>query len=266
MKVNSEYILGYQVISCGITECVDEIVDSIVISSEATTPKPTSWLACMNPHSYAVTLDDKQFSLALKHADWLVPDGAGIVLASKLLGGKIRERVTGYDIFRGVLKELNSRGEYKIFFLGSTVDNLLAIRNRLQTDYPNLSVAGIYSPPFKTDYTSDELNEMIDKINAAEPDVLWVGMTAPKQEKWLFDNLERLNIRFAGAIGAVFDFYTGKVKRSNEVFQRFGLEWLPRLIQQPRRLWRRMFISAPIFLWHVVKFRTKFGRNNLHLD
>jgi len=94
---------------------------------------------------------------------------------------------------------------------------------------------------------------MIDAINATQADVLWVGMTAPKQEKWIYVNRERLEVRFAAAIGAVFDFYTGRVKRSHPVFQWLGLEWLPRLVQQPRRLWRRMFISAPIFLWDAVK-------------
>ena len=94
---------------------------------------------------------------------------------------------------------------------------------------------------------------MVTAVNAAAPDVLWVGMTAPKQEKWILENHARLNVKFAAAIGAVFDFYTGKVKRSHPVFQRLGLEWLPRLIQQPRRLWRRMFVSAPIFIWHVLR-------------
>jgi N-acetylglucosaminyldiphosphoundecaprenol N-acetyl-beta-D-mannosaminyltransferase len=99
---------------------------------------------------------------------------------------------------------------------------------------------------------------MIAAINASKADVLWVGMTAPKQEKWIFENRARLNVKFAGAIGAVFDFYTGRVKRSHPVFQRLGLEWLPRLVQQPRRLWRRMFVSAPIFVWHVLKQKVGF--------
>jgi N-acetylglucosaminyldiphosphoundecaprenol N-acetyl-beta-D-mannosaminyltransferase len=93
---------------------------------------------------------------------------------------------------------------------------------------------------------------MIDLINQSKADVLWVGMTAPKQEKWIYQNKNRLSVKFIGAIGAVFDFYTGEVKRSPVLFQKLGLEWLPRLIQQPKRLWRRMFISAPYFLWHVI--------------
>ncbi len=82
-------------------------------------------------------------------------------------------------------------------------------------------------------------------------------MTAPKQEKWLHQHQAELNVKFAAAVGAVFDFYSGRVKRSHPVFQRLGLEWLPRLLQQPRRLWRRMGVSAPIFLWHVLRQRRK---------
>ncbi len=174
-----------------------------------------------------------------------------MIFASKLLAGNIHERVTGSDIFQSVLGELNKIDGYSVFFLGSTDQTLAAIRARMAVDFPGLRVAGMYSPPFKPAYSQSELDEMVKTINDAKPDVLWVGMTAPKQEKWIFENCARLNVTFAGAIGAVFDFYTGQVKRSHPFFQRMGLEWLPRLIQQPRRLWRRMFISAPIFVWHV---------------
>jgi N-acetylglucosaminyldiphosphoundecaprenol N-acetyl-beta-D-mannosaminyltransferase len=122
----------------------------------------------------------------------------------------------------------------------------------MSKDYPNIRFAGSYSPPYKDDYDEKELDEMIEIINQAHPDILWVGMTAPKQEKWIYQNLHRLDIRFAAAIGAVFDFYTGRVKRSHPIFQKLGLEWLPRLVQQPKRLWRRTFISAPIFIWNVL--------------
>jgi N-acetylglucosaminyldiphosphoundecaprenol N-acetyl-beta-D-mannosaminyltransferase len=97
----------------------------------------------------------------------------------------------------------------------------------------------------------------VHAVNAARPDVLWVGLSAPKQEKWIAEHLHRLDVPFVGAIGAMFDFYAGTVKRSPPVFRRVGLEWLPRLIQEPRRLWRRMFESAPVFLWHVLRERLR---------
>jgi N-acetylglucosaminyldiphosphoundecaprenol N-acetyl-beta-D-mannosaminyltransferase len=140
-----------------------------------------------------------------------------------------------------------------VFFLGASEETLALIRARMAVDYPAIRVAGTYSPPFKPEYSAAELDEMITAVNAARPDVLWVGMTAPKQEKWIFQNLHRLDVKFAGAVGAVFDFYVGKVKRSHPAFQELGLEWLPRLLRQPVRLWRRTFVSAPIFVWHVVR-------------
>jgi N-acetylglucosaminyldiphosphoundecaprenol N-acetyl-beta-D-mannosaminyltransferase len=133
------------------------------------------------------------------------------------------------------------------------------MRQRMARDYPNIKVAGLYSPPFKDVYSRAEINEMIKAINAAAPDVLWVGLSAPKQEKFIFENRARLNVKFIGAVGAVFDFYAGNIRRNeNSWFVHHGLEWLPRLLQEPGRLWPRMFVSAPVFVWHVVKQRFKF--------
>ena len=249
----AEDIAGYQVSIQNARACVSDIVCWVKNEGQVSKgDKNCRWLACMNPHSFAVARHDRLFSRALHSADWLIPDGIGVIFASKLLSGNIHERVTGSDIFQGVLEELNKIGGYRVFFLGSTDQTLAAIRARMAVDYPSLQVVGMYSPPFKSSYSQSELDEMVKFINDAKPDVLWVGMTAPKQEKWIFENCTRLNVSFAGAIGAVFDFYTGQVKRSHPFFQRMGLEWLPRLIQQPKRLWRRMFISAPIFVWHVL--------------
>lgn len=244
-------ILSYAVYSGSLVQCADSVVSRI---SNNDAP---CWLACINPHSYVAALDESEFSDALHGADWLIPDGSGIVLASYLLGGNIRQRITGSDIFSALNSKANEIGGFSVFFLGSTADCLEEIRVRMALDYPQILFSGSYSPPFKQNYTEVELEAMIAAINHARPDILWVGMTAPKQEKWIHQNLHRLDVRFAAAIGAVFDFYTGRVKRSHPIFQRLGLEWLPRLIQEPRRLWRRMFISAPIFLWHVVRARLR---------
>jgi len=246
-----ENILGYDVNTLSVDACADSLFQSLREGKR-------TWLACFNPHSYAVTLEDETFASALKEADWLVPDGHGVVLASRLLGGTIRGRVTGSDVFSGLHKHLNAAGGMRVYFLGSTKETLALIKQRMAIDYPNIKVAGIYSPPFKDVYSNAEISAMIKAINSAAPDVLWVGLSAPKQEKFIFENRARLNVKFVAAVGAVFDFYTGNVKRSHPVFQRLGLEWLPRLIQEPRRLWRRMFVSAPVFIWHVVKQKMKF--------
>lgn len=246
-----ENILGYAVNTNEADACADVIVRAIRSDSGG----GCSWLACLNPHSYAVALDDTQFAAALKDADWLIPDGVGVVMASRMLGGSIKQRVTGTDIFLALNERMNLASGSSVFFLGATEETLDLIRQRMARDFPRIRVAGCYSPPFKPMYSSAELAEMIAAINVAAPDVLWVGMTAPKQEKWIHENRSRLKVKFAGAIGAVFDFYTGRVNRSPIIFQKLGLEWLPRLVQQPRRLWRRMFVSAPIFMWHTLRAR-----------
>jgi N-acetylglucosaminyldiphosphoundecaprenol N-acetyl-beta-D-mannosaminyltransferase len=257
-----EDIVGYKVATLSLNACVADVVEWVMCTHSDVSSKRCAWLACFNPHSYAVSLNDSVFSKALVEADWLIPDGAGVILASKILGGQIRNRVTGSDIFYGVHDALNKIGGQSVFFFGASEKTLFEIRARMAIDFPEISVAGTYSPPFKPNYSPTELEEMINVINAAKPDVLWVGMTAPKQEKWIYENRSRLNVRFAGAIGAVFDFYSGSVRRSHPLFQQLGLEWLPRLVQQPRRLWRRMFVSAPIFLAHVIKARLWSGRRS----
>ena len=141
--------------------------------------------------------------------------------------------------------------------MGSTPKNLEKIKNKMALRYPNITIAGTFSPPFKSQFNDDDEIKMINEINRAKPDVLWVGMTAPKQEKWIYKNKEKLDVYFIGAIGAVFDFFTGNVKRPQSWFLKHGLEWLPRLIQEPKRLWRRNMVSGPAFILSVLKHRFK---------
>jgi len=188
-------------------------------------------------------------------ADIVTPDGMGMLIASRILGGRIHKRITGSGIFRELSYALNREVGFRYFFLGSTQENLAHFQNKMQEDFPNIEIAGMYSPPFKPEFSFEENNVMVDAVNHAEPDVLWVGMTAPKQEKWIYLHKDRLNVKFIGAVGAVFDFYIGTVKRSNSWFLEHGLEWLPRLIQEPRHLWNRTLISAPLFLMRVLMQR-----------
>ena len=211
-------------------------------------------LVCANPHSLVVARRDPLFGEAILRADLVVPDGIGVVLATRLSGAGLGERITGSDIFLGLSRTLDKRGG-SVFFLGSTGENLARIVVRLQVDFPGVTVAGSYAPPFKAEFSDADNEAMVAAVNSARPDVLWVGMTAPKQEKWIQQHRHLLDVRFIAAIGAVFDFYTGRVQRSHPLFQRLGLEWLPRLLQEPRRLWRRNLVSNPLFVLQVLKER-----------
>ena len=243
---STESILGYAVSTMALGQCVGRIEHWLG------TGAVRKLFICANPHSLVQAEDDPLFRQAIHGADLLTPDGVGIVLASRILGGTIRERVTGSDIFSGLSKVLNDTGGRSYFFLGSAEKTLASIKEKLARDCPNIRFAGSYSPPFKAEFNSEENRLMVEAINAAAPDVLWVGMTAPKQEKWIHQHRDQLTVKFIGAIGAVFDFYVGNVKRSHPVFQRMGLEWLPRLVQEPRRLFRRNFISSPLFLLRIL--------------
>ena len=214
------------------------------------------WFACLNPHSCEVAEKDGDFKRALQGADILVPDGVGVVMASRWLNGRVDHRVTGHDVFDSVHHRLMETGG-RVFFLGSTEQVLRKIEERFTADFPNLSLVGTYSPPYKQEFSEIDNARMIEAVNRAKPDVLWVGMTAPKQEKWIAQNIDQLEVGFAGAIGAVFDFYAGTVRRSSPVFQRMGLEWLPRLLQEPRRLWYRNFVSNPKFVFRVLGARLR---------
>ena len=247
-----ENILGYNVDAFSADECADELFGRLRGEGR------NSWLACFNPHSYALSLKDELFPRALKAADWLVPDGTGVVLASGMLGGRIKDRVTGSDVFAGLNKRLDAAGNMRVFFLGATEESLALIRQRMAQDYPGITIAGTFSPPFKEEFSEADNRVMIEMINKARPDVLWVGMSAPKQEKWIYLNKERLEVPFIAAVGAVFDFYAGTIRREMDSWVvNHGLEWLLRLVQEPRRLWRRTFVSAPVFFWNVFRERLR---------
>lgn len=244
--MRTEHILGYDIFSGSVGDCSQSIATAFDSDDGQ-----CRWLACLNPHSYVVAQRDESFFSALKRADWIIPDGIGIVLAGRILGRPLTERITGFDVFDGVMRKLNERSG-SVFFLGSTRDNLMLISQKLHEDYPNVKLVGTYSPPFKNDFSEEDNIKMINEIVSVRPDVLWVGMTAPKQEKWIADMRSELPVRFVGAIGAVFDFYSGNVARSHPFFREVGLEWLPRLLKEPKRLWRRMGISAPLFILDVL--------------
>ncbi len=245
--MNTENILGYHIMTETKDRCIGRIMDGIYGREKRKV------LVCANPHSLEVARRDPLFDEALKSADFLIPDGVGIVIASKINRGRIKDRITGSDVFQEVSSALNERRGYRYFFLGSTEDNLRCIREKMSNDFPCIDVAGTYSPPFREDFDDRENGEMVAAINTVKPHVLWVGMTAPRQEKWIHLNRRRLDVSFIAAVGAVFDFYTGRVKRSHPVFRSMGLEWLPRLVRDPVRLWRRNFVSNPKFLIRVTR-------------
>ena len=205
----------------------------------------------INPHSYCVAKKDMAFKKALQQSDFLLPDGVGIVLAAKVLKGKKIEKIAGYDVFMHLMQQLN-QSTGSCFFLGAAPETLEKIKERAAKDFPNVKIH-TYSPPYKAIFTSEDSEEMCKAVNAVQPDALFVGMTAPKQEKWVHQYKEHLNANIICSIGAVFDFYAGTVKRPSQFWINIGLEWLPRFLKEPKRLAERNLISTPKFILEVVK-------------
>jgi len=213
----------------------------------------------ISPHSYIVARKDNLFSEALMASDFIIPDGVGIVMAARALAGKKIEKIAGSDLHDVIINALNIR-KGSCFYLGSSDATLQKIRERLSREHPAVRV-GSFSPPYKTVFSKDDNILMINAINEFNPYVVFVGMTAPKQEKWVYQNKHLINAPVICSIGAVFDFYAGTVKRPGKFWIYIGLEWLPRLLREPRRLWRRTLISTPLFIWFVLreKLRIKAG-------
>lgn len=207
----------------------------------------------INPHSYITAKNDKLFAEALRDSDLLIPDGSGIVLAAKIINKKSIKKIAGADLHEYLLKTMNEKNG-KVFYMGSSQNTLDKIEERIKKEYPNIVVES-YSPPFKPEFTKEEDDVILDLINKFKPNVLFIGMTAPKQEKWLHAHKDSLEFNIASSVGAVFDFYAGTVERPSEIWLNLHLEWLPRLLNEPKRLWRRNFVSTPLFLWEIFKFK-----------
>lgn len=247
-------VLGYDVFSHSLSSLAEEIDHHL----KSGTSK--AWLCCLNPHSYAVSKSLQTFSDAITSATWVIPDGIGLVLAGNILGRPVQERITGSDTF-GAVSSLADRSHYKVFFLGASEEVLQLISEKYSRDFPGSSIVGTYSPPYKAEFSDADVDKMVASVNTAGADILWVGMTSPKQDIFIARNIHRLDVKFAAGIGAVFDFYAGCTPRASELMIRWKLEWLHRFFMSPKRMWRRIFVSGPIFLLDVVKARC-FGQRS----
>lgn len=213
----------------------------------------------INPHSYVTAKSDTLFKEALLSSDTLIADGSGILLAAQEIHNISMKKIAGADLHHYLLLELNKTNG-TVFYMGAAPSTLAKIHEKISVEFPNISMES-YSPPFKPDFSTVDSELIINKVNEFNPDVLFIGMTAPKQEKWLHQHKHKLNFKVASSIGAVFDFYAGTVDRPSPFWIKIHLEWLPRLLKEPRRLWRRNFISTPIFLFDMFLYKFGYKKN-----
>src|SRR5262245_26292189 len=183
-------------------------------------------------------------------AGLVTPDGMPLVWLSRLRGFSWVDRVYGPDLMLAVCQHSLVK-RYRHYFYGGDKGVVEALANRLKQQFPGLQVAGSWSPPFRP-LTCDEDDEAIRAINRTEPDIVWVGLSTPKQEHWMYNHLGCITAPVMIGVGAAFDFHAGTKRQAPRWMQRSGLEWFFRLTQEPRRLWRRYLIDNPWFLCLIL--------------
>ena len=189
---------------------------------------------------------DKEFFEILNKSDLSTPDSVGVEMAAKRLNKPLKQRIQGQKYFRKIVEEGEKLG-WSFYILGGKENTPQKAVQNLKKIYPNLNVVGLHEGFFKND---EDENKVIEEINSLKPNVLIVAMGAPKQEKWIYKNKDKLKVDVACGQGGTLDYEAGNIKRAPEAFQKIGLEWLWRLIKQPSRIVRMMVL--PVFLFKIL--------------
>jgi N-acetylglucosaminyldiphosphoundecaprenol N-acetyl-beta-D-mannosaminyltransferase len=216
------------------------------------------WIARCDPHYVCVTTvhgvmesrRDPALQQIHNRAGMVTPDGMPLVWLCRLMGFGYVERVYGPDLLLAVCQGSVEKG-YRHFFYGGVPGVAEILATRLQARFPGLQVAGVDAPPFRPLRPAED-QAAVEHINAARPDIVWVGISTPKQERWMAAHIGRVVAPVLIGVGAAFDFHAGLKTQAPRWVQRSGLEWLFRLAMEPRRLWRRYLINNPWFLWLIL--------------
>lgn len=204
------------------------------------------YICVANVHTTVTAHDDPSYRAVQNGAVMALPDGGPLSQYSRRKGFAQAARVTGPDLMKEMLRE-SAQKHYRHYFYGSTQETLDILREKITRNYPGAVIAGMASPPFRP-LTEEEDAAAVAAINEARPDFVWVGLGAPKQERWMAAHQGRVHALMLG-VGAAFDYEAGNIRRAPRWMQRCNLEWLYRLLQDPKRLFKRYFVTNTKFLW-----------------
>ncbi len=235
-------IMGVRFISSTFQETVDQFIDHIEVGDKIR-------VITANPEVVMLGRKDKSFAKILSSVDYVTPDGVGILIAGNILKKPIPERITGVELTIALLQQANEH-RWRIYLLGATPDTMAATVERIKSEFPDIQLRSHHGY-----FTPDEEAVIIAEVNAHQPHILLVALGAPRQEIWLSEHQEHLHYNLAMAVGGTFDVISGKVKRAPLLWQRMGIEWLYRLLNEPRRFWR--MLALPQFILHVISHRLR---------
>jgi len=211
--------------------------------------KTRGYICVTGVHGVSEAQNDENFRRILNHAFLCTPDGMPMVWVGRLMGHKQMRRVYGPDLMLAVMAVSEDRG-YRHFLYGGNNGTVEILREQLLRRFPKLQIVGTYEPPFRP-LSRDEQSDLQAQVAAAKPDVMWIGISTPKQDKFMAEFLPKLEVTLMFGVGAAFDFHAGKIKQAPKWMQRAGLEWLFRLCCEPRRLWKRYLKNNPLFLARI---------------
>jgi N-acetylglucosaminyldiphosphoundecaprenol N-acetyl-beta-D-mannosaminyltransferase len=212
--------------------------------------RESRYVCICNSHSVVTAGQEPAFGQVVARADMATPDGAPVAWMIRKLGFRGQQRINGPDLMWKYCEQASRRGE-SIYLYGGAPETLEILQHRLAKEFPGLRVAGAYSPPFRA-LTATEDADAVRRINASGAGTVWVSLGCPKQEMWMAAHHESVKAVMIG-VGAAFDYHAGTIQRAPLIVQQAGLEWLYRLISEPRRLWRRYLITNTLFVFGAAR-------------
>jgi len=245
--INTHSILGVPV-------ALTDYADAISVMDRMVETRWRGYICAAPVHALMVAQDDEEMLAALRGSTLVVPDGMPLVWAANLLGESLDDRVYGPELMLRYSDRCAERGHRVWLYGGRDQGSLVQLALSMRRRHPEIKIVGGYSPPFRA-LTSDEEDALVQQVNEAKPDVLWVGIGVPKQEKWMARMRERLDVPVMCGVGAAFDFHAGRVPQAPPWMQDRGLEWIYRIAQEPRRLLPRYLYFNPRF---VVAFARQY--------
>lgn len=244
---------------CGVLFNSMKIHEAIEAIAQFIAQKEPQQVCLSNAYTVALCQKDPHFLKVTNNAALVLADGMSIVWGARWIGLQLPERLAGPDIMEALCAQA-MKAQHGIFLLGSSWENLARLKEVLLLRWPTLRIVGMYSPPMCEQLDEKQNSTILRLLEETTPDLLFVGMSAPKQEKWIAENLKRHNIPVSIGVGAAFDFLSGRIPRAPKLLQNIGLEWLYRLYREPRRLWKRYLLGNLLFLLLLMReaFRNRF--------
>lgn len=233
--IKEEY-LGVSVVTLNYEEIISDIKKRMETGQQST-------IIAVNPEKFIAAEKDPRVKELINGATYQIPDGIGVILASRLKGGKIKSRVTGVDMMQRLLK-FAAEEKKKVYMYGAKEEIVAEARKNIESHFTNIQIVG-----YSNGYV-DNQNELIDKINKSNAEILFVALGSPRQEIWIRENKDKLNVKVFQGVGGSFDVFSGQVKRAPMFFRKLGLEWFYRLITDPKRLKRQL--ALPRFLVRII--------------